>query len=271
MSKHFSAAEKLALIKRISEGEPLARICKETGISRTILYQWIEVRIASVHTGSQEALKPKHPSGRQHWHALKPVTKQRILKKALEHPSMSSREIAKSVHVSRTTVWQLLKQYGLHMQTLREAHLHKYGARLVHPLPPEKKLQMIERRQAGERVVALCREYDVSRIIFYRWLKRYEQAGQKMSALVSQRPRGKKHYRYISKDFLLELVREQPELSARKLSNTLKQQPGRQVLCPNTIHTFLKKHNPTTYQQRRTYAESQRQGNEIVQRNTHSP
>jgi len=41
MSKHFSAEEKITLIQRFIAGESISGICKSAGISRTILYQWI--------------------------------------------------------------------------------------------------------------------------------------------------------------------------------------------------------------------------------------
>jgi len=89
MSKQFSAEEKLALIKRVLSGEKLTRVSKEAGISRTILYRWLQAFKQADRNDDLRGLQPKNISGEAHWRTLKQTIKQRIIKTALQHPEMT--------------------------------------------------------------------------------------------------------------------------------------------------------------------------------------
>jgi len=57
-------------------------------------------------------------------------------------------------------------------------------------LTKEERFSLIQRALKGEKVASLCREAGISRVLFYRWLKRYEEGGRvKLGQLKTGRPK----------------------------------------------------------------------------------
>jgi len=123
---------------------------------------------------------------------------------------------------------------------------------------------MMRRLEAGDKVSNICRDFKVSRDIFYKWLKRYQEAQDlvKREALESLRPKGERHWRYIpeAKNLVLKVVLEHPEFSVHKISKVLFQQENKHILSSFGVHTLLSRLNLNTYQRRLSYAKSQGEG-----------
>src|SRR3989338_8807539 len=129
----------------------------------------------------------------------------------------------------------------------------------IRPREASDKITMIRRFGQGEKVTVLCREFKVSRTIFYRWLKRYNKTplGEQLAALGSLRPKGEDHWRHVagSRETVLEIIAKNPHLSAKKISKNLAYIYGRQILGTHGVHNLLVRENLNTFARRIKYAQ----------------
>jgi len=88
-------------------------------------------------------------------------------------------------------------------------------------LPEKQRLKLIERVvKGGESVSKVCREAGISRVLFYRWLKRYKQG----EGLGPKKPAKRRSSRRVKDDQVLKivaLVLEEPKRSSHKISQQL--------------------------------------------------
>jgi transposase-like protein len=113
------------------------------------------------------------------------------------------------------------------------------------------KVQVLQRYQSGEPVVRLCREFGISRTLFYRWLNRYKASGGRVAAMDKLRPAGLEHWRFVNvSDILLELISEHPEYSLSQLSARLSERLGKRLLGTHGIYTRLKHWGLSRYEDR---------------------
>ncbi|MDP3955254.1 MAG: helix-turn-helix domain-containing protein, partial [bacterium] len=254
----LTAQEKLKLIKRVQSGEKLSLVCRQNHLSRTIFYRWLkQYKEAPIKTS--RVLASWNPSGRKHWRKISQVKENQILKLALENPASSPAKLALKTNVSSFAIWQLLKRKGLNTEFLREDYLRRYGRKLIVTAGIRDKAAIMRRFESGEKVSYLCREFGISRTIFYRWLKRYQKAreGEREAALGVLRPEGEKHWRYKSgaKELVLKIVIEHPEFSVHKISEEAAKRWGRSVWSSYGVWSNLKKLNLNTYIQRLAFAQ----------------
>src|SRR3990167_2453280 len=72
----------------------------------------------------------------------------------------------------------------------------------------QQRVKLVERELTGEPVNAVCREAGVSRVLFYRWIKRYKTFGVKgLAPISSGRPRKSRTPKYLFPKELLPLER----------------------------------------------------------------
>lgn len=130
-------------------------------------------------------------------------------------------------------------------------------------LSAKTKLEIIKRYQKGEKVSALCREYGISRTIFYRWLKEKEKTAprwqkKKLSPKVAK---GRGHWRSLSKKEekkIFNLIINQPDYSLRKYINSLKTEKYGQIkISLHGLFGFLKRKNLDTVLKRRRFASAE--------------
>src|SRR3989344_2686115 len=217
MYRRLSTEAKIALIKRIQAGESIAGVCREAQISRTILYKWLRKYSQAAPRVRRQVLASKVASGERHFRKLPKAIERKILKIALKNPAFSPAKISGLLGVGAHGAWNVLKSHRLNTQNLRENFIDIYGSSLVRPRSASDKLTVIRRFEAGEKIANLCREFGISRTIFYRWLARYRQAAQeaKREALENLRPVGARHWRFVpeARDLVLGVVARAPELS----------------------------------------------------------
>ena len=251
MSKHFSAEEKLQLLQRVNTGESITAICKAEGISRTVLYSWMKAYERTSPKGLHAVLRPKHPSGQKHYRAIESSVSKRIIKLALQHPEYSFRTLAQGIGVSRTFVYKTLKQRGMLTKEAREQSTYSKKQ-----LPAEEKEKIINRFLAGEPITGLCQEYHISSVIFYRWLRNYENKSHLKEVLQSKHPNGDQHWRYNerARKLILPLVSEHPEYGVHMISRVLEEQTGKKVFSHHGVHVFLKQLHLNTPKQRIAFA-----------------
>lgn len=252
MYRRLPSSEKKALINRILAGETVSEVCKQEKISRTVFYKWLK------ENKSEPRRKDKN---KRHWKRLDKQTEAKIIKFALSNPSFSPQKLASLLNLSSHGVWNVLKRNGFNKQEEREKHSLIYGTCLVKSQPASNKVTMIRRFEAGEKVSRICKDFGVSRTVFYRWLKRYNEANKSSLALENLRPNGEKHWRFIpgASDLILQVVVEHPEFSPVKIKEALIGLKGKQVVGSHGIYNLLKHLNLNTYQRRLAYANSQPQ------------
>ncbi|TFG38864.1 MAG: glycosyltransferase, partial [Candidatus Aminicenantes bacterium] len=83
-------------------------------------------------------------------------------------------------------------------------------------------------KNQGRSVTSVCRQYEISRTLFYRWLKRYEQASQE-SSFQALKDRRSKRVRYSGQlrpqleKQILAIIERQPQLSSQQLAKLIKE------------------------------------------------
>ncbi|KKR27387.1 MAG: Transposase [Microgenomates group bacterium GW2011_GWC1_39_7] len=231
MYKRLPIDEKLTAIKRVLDGERVSRVCRDEGISRTIFYKWLNDYKKTGPRGKRKVLTARVVRGNDHWKSFSTETRRRIMKLALKNPLLSPQKIAQVVDASPSGIWYLLKRNGLNTGEARRQYIYRNGKSLVRERPVSFKLTMMRRFEAGEKVAKICRDFGVSRTIFYRWLKRYEQE-RSSESLESLRPAGEEHYRFIPEapELISKIVASDPRLSPQKISTTLNSEASKKIL-----------------------------------------
>jgi len=244
MRVNLPLERKSELLKRAKSGESISRICREAGISRTILYRWLN--------SSKVSTKIKHSK------SFKPQIVNKILKVAIENPNLSVHEIAKLSNVSSHGAWKVLKNNNLNTVKKRVGCREEKGTSLIRVVESDIKLKIIKRYETGESISVLCEKFGISRTVFYRWLKRYRTQGKTTDALINQRPEGNRHWRSKpeAKELLLQIIIDQPELSVHKLAKVLTDSTGKKLLGAHGIHNLLVKMNLNHMESRIAYANS---------------
>lgn len=260
MYKTLSVSQKKLIIKRVLAGEKITHVAKEAGVSRTILYKWIrELKQAgSLHSGIKK--------GRAHYRAFDIRTERLIVRTALRNPQYSPKKMKELLHLSGNGIWTVLKRYNLNTKQAREQYIQRSGRVIIPERTTEERLTAIRRREAGDKIAGICRDFKISRTIFYKWLAKYEAGQKEKQALSSIRPKGDRHWKYIPgiEQEILKVVVDDPGLSAHKITKTLREQAGKNIVGHNCVHTILKKLNLNTYDKRMAYAESKKQAGTFV-------
>src|SRR3989338_447640 len=240
----------------------LTDVCREVGVSRTIVYRWIRAFAKNKEQNISNTVSLATKRAKQ-WNRLSTQVENKIIRLTLKQPLLSAKEISKYVNVSAHGVWNVLKRNRLNTQQLRNIYLYKNGTSLIKQIQLNDKVTAMRRYEAGEKVSNICKDFNISRTIFYRWLKRYsekqnldEQA--KREALQSLRPKGERHYRFVpeASSLVLKIVLEHPEYSSEKISSTLLAKTGKKILGNHGIYNLLNRLNLNTYQNRLAYVNS---------------
>ncbi|MBI2595995.1 glycosyltransferase [Candidatus Daviesbacteria bacterium] len=252
MYRKLSKEQKKALLERIRAGERLSKLAREAKISRTIIYKWL----------SKKSLFPQYPKGSVHPRKIPKFKEKEIVKAAIKHPSLSIAGIAQATKLSTYFVWQTLKRYRLSTKEDKRIYIERNGNSLVKEVPVNDRVMMLRRFENGDKVTQICKDFNVSRTVFYRWLKRYQQLEEKNTeSLVGLRPRGESHWRFIpgAEDLVLKLVLSNPKYSAHQISRKLEQTNGKPIISSFGVHKILKKHNLNIYEKRLVYARGKQQ------------
>ena len=150
--------------------------------------------------------------------------KLKLIKCALEGEKVT--KICQQTGVSRKTFYSWLKKYKSSKTNIVHLALSDKRFKKIFSfktLDQKEKLLIINKGLAKEASVSeICTNYQISRKTFYKWLKRYQERGE--NGLYDLRPKGKDHYRAISKEteeIVLQYIAQNPTLSVHRLTREL--------------------------------------------------
>lgn len=108
--------EKLEIIKMVTRSEiGVNRTLRELGIHKSTFYKWYNLYLEVGEAGFYSSPS----SSRRQWNSIPEHEKNLIVETALEHPELSSRELAyrmideKGIFISESSVYRILKRRGL--------------------------------------------------------------------------------------------------------------------------------------------------------------
>src|ERR1700758_4660465 len=112
----YPASEKLEIIELVEQSPlPVKRTLEKLGIPRATFYRWYDLYKA----GGLEALTDRSPRPDRVWNRIPAAVRERIIKRALDEPTLSPRELAlrftdrENYFVSEASVYRLLKAHDL--------------------------------------------------------------------------------------------------------------------------------------------------------------
>jgi transposase-like protein len=133
----YNPQHKIELIHRYQSGESIAKLAREAGISRTILYKWIRAFEA---TGNIQSVFDKHHAkGEKHWRFM-PELREGVRELALKYPDYSLSELVKKVKeqglsISKSGLYYMLKRMELDTYPKRLAYVTSSNTIVVHEKP----------------------------------------------------------------------------------------------------------------------------------------
>jgi transposase InsO family protein len=112
----YPASEKLEIIRLVEQSHlPVRRTLEKLGISRPTFYRWY----AAYQAGGPEALEDRKPRPGRVWNRIPDEVRERVVKLALDEPTLSPRELAvrftdtERYHVSESSAYRILKAHDL--------------------------------------------------------------------------------------------------------------------------------------------------------------
>lgn len=112
----FTQDEKYEIIRMVSHSELSAnRTLSELGIHKRTFYNWYARFLEQGYDG----LAPKAKGRHQTWNRIPKPQRNQVVEQALEHPQLSSRELAIHIvdklkwFISESSVYRILKEHGL--------------------------------------------------------------------------------------------------------------------------------------------------------------
>jgi len=119
----------------------------------------------------------------------------------------------------------------------------------------DERLRFVARLLEGEKMAALCREFDISRQTGHKFYKRYKDLGLQGLTDRSRRP-----YRQANRlpealeSRIVQLRREHPSWGAPKIRERLRRKHD-EIQCPaiSTVHAILDRHGLVRRRKRRRY------------------
>src|SRR3989344_19593 len=261
MSSRLPSSEKLRLIFRVKSGEPIARLCREVGISRTIFYRWLKTYQSTGPRGKKLALISKNPKGKLHWRALSGRVEWNLLNIVSKNPGFTCKQYAEVLSkrfkkpVSAHGIWNILRSHDLTIPRERTNWVEERSGRAFLELSSKSRNDFIKAVvEQGRPVTVVCREVGISRPTFYKWYSLYKSGNESLS---TRRPQGDGHWRFVPgvSDLVLSLVKNHPEYSASKIAyEVAHMQSGKLSLGTHGVYNILKKHNLSKFQERLAFA-----------------
>lgn len=190
-------------------------------------------------------------------------TKERlILIKRVVNGGEGVSKVCSEAGISRTIFYRWLQRYKKNnkkFHSVAPKGNRPLGFKHALNISPKDKLIMIKRVEDGESVARVCKLYNVSRTVFYRWQKRYFEAkeGQKLEALWEKKPKLSKYFNQSPEEYsnaVLAAVKAYPELSSHKLVYILPQVGGKPILGNHGVQNILRRHDLSTYDKRLSYS-----------------
>lgn len=235
MPIRLSSSKKVALIRRYLLGEQISALSREANISRTIFYRWIYLYKDSNEYQLRSLFCSRLGRGKFHYRKISRAKELRIINMHRKYSDLSIRHLARLYGVSHTYVWSLLQKISQ-----SESKVFRSSCR---PTSTDK-IMMIRRFEAGEKISVICRDFSVSRTIFYRWLKIYTLA------LPKDRTANIFNRRVVSSRYIPEVRKLAPEIvilfprySLRQIRSEMIKRIGKSAVSRHTINSVLREMN----------------------------
>ncbi len=278
MKEKLTSKQRLQMIEEaVVEGQPVNSVCKKYGISRVAFYRWKkryqEVKSQKLKVKNID-LEDKKREVKRYWRQATEEQEKVVLEIKNKHPEFSIREIRENLPKNESGK-PILGNHGIYNVLKRNNLIKKRKISSVIPLynkedkeiigKPEKsklsskqRLEMIEKVvKDGEKVSQVCREYSISRVIFYRLKKRYDEIRKQKTQVTSQDLEDKKQEikRYAKqasieqKKEVIEVVLKNPEFSSHKIAELVS-------LGNHGVQNVLHRLGLNTYERRLAYQSS---------------
>jgi putative transposase len=112
----YPASEKLEIIQLVEQSHlPVRRTLVKLGVARPTFYRWYD----RYRTGGPDALEDRRPQPSRVWNRIPDDVRDRVVKLALDQPTLSPRELAvhftdtESYFVSEASAYRILKAHDL--------------------------------------------------------------------------------------------------------------------------------------------------------------
>jgi len=112
----FTQDEKFEIIRMVSRSDLSAnRTLKEIGLQKRTYYNWYNRYLEDGYEG----LAPRTKNPRKTWNKIQQKERNKVVEEALDHPELSSRELAFHIvdkhkwFISESSVYRILKAHGL--------------------------------------------------------------------------------------------------------------------------------------------------------------
>ena len=262
MESKLSLTQRLELIRAYKNGEKVNDLCRKFRISRVLFYRLLKRHNSS--NNPKTALMPKKAQVWRYARQLPPRIEQKILSQVAEFPEKSvgrlHRLLGLQLGISRHAIQNVLLRHDLNTLDKRiqlAGEKKDFLRRNPSGLSPQDRLTMIEMVKSGKTISEVCRKFGVSRVIFYRIRKRFEESGGDFAALEDRERQVERFARQAPPEVeekVKQVVASRPQLSSHKISAALATEHEVQ-LGNHGVHNVLKRLDLNTVDKRVLFAQ----------------
>ncbi|HUV46561.1 MAG TPA: glycosyltransferase [Candidatus Bathyarchaeia archaeon] len=276
MTTKLSVQQRIRLINKVTkEGRSVSEVCKKAGISRVLFYRLLK------RYQEEGTVRPKKNKGKRPTRRVSEENVIKIISLVKKHPRWSSHQLSQHVSTGNHGVWNVLAR--LHLNTVKKREYFSKQSRnltfgrlrklargeIKSPKPTALKLKasrrlaMIKQIEEGQKPVAqACREFGISRPVFYKWYQRYLEAprGQKLVAMKDKERKIERFSRQIPVKYekaVLQAVVRHPEYGIKKIMVCLPQIAAKPIVGYHGVQRVLERNKLNTYELRKAYAQTQ--------------
>src|SRR3989344_1163615 len=262
MESKLSLTQGLELIRAYKNGEKVNDLCRKFRISRVLFYRLLKRHNSS--NNPKTALMPKKAQVWRYARQLPPRIEQKILSQVAEFPEKSvgrlHRLLGLQLGISRHAIQNVLLRHDLNTLDKRiqlAGEKKDFLRRNPSGLSPQDRLTMIEMVKSGKTISEVCRKFGVSRVIFYRIRKRFEESGGDFAALEDRERQVERFARQTPPEVeekVKQVIVSRPQLSSHKISAALATEHEVQ-LGNHGVHNVLKRLDLNTVDKRDLFAQ----------------
>src|SRR3989344_2300041 len=237
------ARDKIQIVEEVVKGKcSVCETCKKYGISKPTFYKWLRIykqsrknRLSTFE--NKNPRNPRYLTAKQQFGILRLVHKE---------PELSCSEISKKLSLGRHAVWNFLVKKALNSSSLRGDFATKpFWKRET----PERRLAMMELAESGWRAQDICRHFNVSKVTFNKWKKRYLYDTNIKEILLNDRyASGAQHPKTTNNKVageVLDAALANPQYSINKLHREFQG-----VIGHHGIYNVLRRNGLNTYEAR---------------------
>ncbi|MCJ7792528.1 MAG: glycosyltransferase [Candidatus Marinimicrobia bacterium] len=114
----------------------------------------------------------------------------------------------------------------------------------------------------GEKVNKVCQDYRISRVNFYKWLRRYQEVSseKRLEAMQNRMPKVEHYYQQspeLYEQAVLDVAAQYPQFGVERIVKALPVIAGEPIVGYHGVQKILERNSLNTYEQRLTYAQTQ--------------